>query len=356
MVSAPLSAQSAPPDPLPATGQPALGAPAAAPRALPADEDPYRHPVASPHRAPLEEGPPQGIYVAGTMLSPVLAIYLIPMTLLVVILAGLIVYTSRRKQLLLTTGGMASSPAPRRIHLPIAPPQEPIAASPAEPAPAGGASSAVEVPAAEIQTLFSTGTATRKKECPQCKRTYETIFELCPYDATKLRAVSPSSGQARAKRKPLGRLKCSSCERRYELGARYCYADGLPLVPDTDEEAATAPRITVCQACGFEGGEKDRLCPRDNEPLTVIEPNDNSRVAPTIPLLLCKTCRRYASPGTVHCPHDGELLSPVLNARIMALSPTGFGVRRKLCRKCGTRFSGAATFCSHDGTKLTPIN
>jgi hypothetical protein len=303
-----------------------------------------------------DEPTPQGLYVAGIMLSPVLWIYLLPMTLLVLLLAAVIAHTGRRKQLLAAAGVDAVGAPVRRLELPLAQPREVAAAMAEASTQAASTSPQPPAPTMELQALFSLQAPTGQKECPKCKRTYETVFELCPYDATALRPLMPVQNDTRQKRKILGRLRCSGCDRRYELGARYCYADGLPLVPDTDEESARAPRITVCQSCGFEGKETDRLCPHDSEPLTVIEPNDNSRVAPTIPLLLCKTCRRYASPGTVHCPHDGELLTPVTNARITALSPTGFGVRRKLCRKCGTRFSGAATFCSHDGTRLTPIN
>ncbi|MFU8805045.1 MAG: hypothetical protein ACNA8W_14625 [Bradymonadaceae bacterium] len=292
---------------------------------------------------------------AGTIFSPVLWIYLLPMTLIVFALGAMIFHTSRRKELLTAGESPTLEEGPRLIHLPISSlPETP--GMPVRESSAMAAAPSSDVPALQMQMLFSAAAATRQKECPQCKRTFQTIFELCPYDATTLRTLPKGRGGGPQKRTPLGRLKCTGCERRFEFGAKYCYGDGLPLIPDSNEEAASAPLLTVCQTCGHEGKPKDRICPHDGDPLTVIEPNDRSRIAPTIPLLLCKKCRRYASPGTVHCPHDGELLSPVLNARITALAPTGFGARRKLCRKCGTRFSGAAMFCSYDGTKLTPIN
>ncbi|MFU8807207.1 MAG: hypothetical protein ACNA8W_25585, partial [Bradymonadaceae bacterium] len=193
---------------------------------------------ASPNDStPGEESNPQGLYVAGTMLSPILWIYLLPMTLIVFVLGAMIFHTSRRKRLSSAEGGPMFDETPRLIHLPIASLAE-LPVPSAQKSSAVAATSNSDVPAMQMQMLFSTAGTAKHKECPQCKRTFQTIFELCPYDATTLRPLTTNRPGARPKRTPLGRLKCSGCERRYEFGAKYCYGDGLPLVPDTNEDAA----------------------------------------------------------------------------------------------------------------------
>ncbi len=293
---------------------------------------------------------------AGTLFSSVLWIYLIPLTLVLMLLGLLVVRAMRRRQLvfnegaaMLATSEQSATPALslEQAHVVPAVARETSAMI----------SGNVVAQAAATQMVFSANPQASKRECPRCHRLFHAHFELCPYDASALRAAprNPHALVSRTK-SPIQRSQCTNCGRRYENGARYCYIDGLPLIPDTREDAATANAIRVCRSCGVEAKPKEVLCRHDGTELTIIEPSDSTQVAPTIPLLVCKKCRDYAMPGTAFCPNDGELLTPILNARITALPASGFGPRRKLCRKCGTRYSDVCRFCSQDGTRLTPIN
>lgn len=314
------------------------------------------------------------------MLSSVLWIYLIPLAVILFALAALVTRIHQRRRQLVA-GGHAATLAGEPERSTRAMRGSPLASPPAAHAPAvvpphrelprfaGPAASSQSDVAAELvgqPFVFSSDPGPARRTCPCCQRRFHVQVDSCPFDGTPLhpeRAAAanqvpdrstfdtPIAAPSRARRQ-----QCRSCGRRFEADARFCYADGQPLVPDTDEDARYAAPIKVCKSCGFEAGPDVTDCPFDGTTLSTIAADEDSRIAPPIPLLICKRCSKYALPGAAFCPDDGEVLTPVLNARLTALPTTGFGTRRKLCRKCGTRFAHVCTYCAYDGTRLTPIN
>ena len=212
----------------------------------------------------------------------------------------------------------------------------------------------VEKPAI-AQLLFARRKSTGDRECPTCKRRFGETTVLCPFDATPLlsaglrnkRMIRPA---ATASRRPT----CSSCGRRYESAAKFCYHDGAVV---TTETFAEVPIVRVCRACGTESTTENRSVCKCAEP-DVIEV-DASRTAirmPTIPMMHCRRCDRIEDASTTHCPDDDEPLYPVMNVSLNALPPTGIGPRRKVCESCGRKFSSSASHCAYDGSRLKHLN
>ncbi len=196
-----------------------------------------------------------------------------------------------------------------------------------------------------------------QRQCPRCDRTFPSSIMVCPFDASPLDPVrSGSEARSGDRSAKLERKVCTGCERRYPADADFCYHDGMPLSRDTRDAAVDAPVFKACEACGWEGETDGMTCPNDGEALVKIDPSDASTVSPTIPLMMCPSCREYAPPGKAHCPDDGTLLTPLTNVRMTEFPSGGFGPRRKICKTCGTQFSGEAEYCCHEGARLIALN
>lgn len=196
------------------------------------------------------------------------------------------------------------------------------------------------------------------RECPKCSRTYPSTILVCPYDSSPLRDRRKKRRRS-ARASKAGRLDrqvCSGCDRRYANDVDYCYHDGLPLAQDTRERAHDAPTFKACEECGWEAETDEALCPHDGSELVEIDASDSTRIAPTIPMMICPKCREYGAPGVAFCPNDGELLTPLTNVRMTEFPAHGFGPRRKVCEECGAEHSGHASYCSHDGAQLVALN
>ncbi len=205
---------------------------------------------------------------------------------------------------------------------------------------------------------FAPEQSSSQSMCPKCSRLFPSTLVVCPYDsATLLRVPERSRAKpARRTEQSLERLVCTGCDRRYEPGISFCYHDGLPLMQDTRERARQAPTFKACEDCGWEGQTDDALCPHDGGELIEIDASDSTKIAPTIPMMVCPKCRNFGPPGKAFCPDDGELLTPLVNVRVTEFPAHGFGPRRKVCETCGTEHSGHAQYCSCDGSKLVALN
>lgn len=193
--------------------------------------------------------------------------------------------------------------------------------------------------------------------CPDCGERFPQSVVLCPYDSTPLSKIEEGTPQASPSDETvLERQRCPGCGRRFEAGPDYCYHDGMRLRQDTVEDAEDAPVFKVCETCGWEGQAEDRLCPRDGRELTVVDPSEESRISPPIPVLVCPECGEYAAPGSGRCPEDGAALTPLENAHQTELPGYGFGPRRKICQECGGKFNSSARYCTKDGSELVPMN
>lgn len=204
------------------------------------------------------------------------------------------------------------------------------------------------------QLLFATSKRGDHKECPKCKRRFGETVVLCPFDSTPLRSLHLRSRRTTrpavtGSRRPC----CSGCGRRYEGAAKYCYHDGLTLSADSPSEV---PLVRVCRTCGHETLDSGRPCDCDHPDMLEIDASRSSIQMPTIPLMQCRRCDYLTHGGETACPHDGELLYPVMNVQMNALPPTGIGPRRRVCEQCGRKFSTAANYCAYDGTKLKDLN
>ena len=226
----------------------------------------------------------------------------------------------------------------------------------------GSAPSELALQSGRDKPLFAPSTEGHQKECPQCHRRYASWMVVCPVDATTLKDINTRRRPPRLPHKDhtrLPRKRCPSCGRRYEEGAEFCAIDASKLLVDTLEDAAEAPKITICRTCGKDVTKIDREhscgCGDEADILT-LDPSNTSNKTPSIPLTVCPKCRTYGGFGQTHCAKDGELLIPVTSVQANSLPITGYGPRRKLCRKCGTQFSGGYVYCTHDGTKLTSIH
>ncbi len=297
-----------------------------------------------------------------SMFSSVMMIYLVPLVMILSVLGWMLVRRRQQTQPI-------SSPSPTliKVELPpqlIAQPPMPLTIKPRKsppPLPISIAplteTAATTTESTTTQATFSIQPATPRRQCHRCDQFFDAHLETCPNDTCSLPHIHTAA--ATTVNDPcnaLQRTQCIECGRRYEDGTHYCYVDGMPLINDTAEDAEQADALKICRICGQESAYNHERCPHDNTELILINPSNLTRLTPAIPLLICSKCRQYAMPGTAFCPNDGELLTPLVNAKFAALPASGFGPRRKLCRKCGTRYSDACTFCSQDGTPLTPIN
>ncbi len=205
------------------------------------------------------------------------------------------------------------------------------------------------------QVLFAPGgRGGDHRECPTCKRRFGETLGICPFDSTPLRSLHPRVKRTTrpaitGRRRPT----CTSCGRRFESAAKFCYHDGGSL---TTESLAEVPVMRVCRSCGWETPARDGTCGCDEPHVIEIDPSRASVQLPTIPMMQCRRCGTLAPPGTIECVNDGELLYPVMNVELNALPPTGIGPRRRMCGQCGRQFSKGAHYCSYDGTRLSDLN
>ena len=204
------------------------------------------------------------------------------------------------------------------------------------------------------QLIFSHRKSAGDRECPTCKRRFGETTVLCPFDATPLQSVGlrhkrTTRPAITGSRRPT----CLSCGRRYESSAKFCYYDGNPLSGDSPAEV---PIVRVCRACGSETTDAHATCGCSAPDVVEVDPSRTAVQMPTIPMMHCRRCNHVESSSKTHCPHDGELLYPVMNVSMNALPPTGIGPRRKVCEKCGKKFSSFAQYCAYDGTKLKHLN
>ena len=197
-----------------------------------------------------------------------------------------------------------------------------------------------------------TAAQTEHQECPECGRHFDETLSVCPFDATPLRGVRRRQKvMADSSQSPAP--TCTSCGRRYEDGATHCRHDGVEL--RMKQQWDKSPSVHVCKSCGVESLDGPSECCEDSD-WSVVEPSETGPVPPLFPLAMCPACHHVAGPGESHCPHDHEVLRPILDMRIQVLSITGQGPRRKVCETCGTQYSISASFCAHDGKGLVDLN
>ncbi len=191
------------------------------------------------------------------------------------------------------------------------------------------------------------------KRCPQCDRNFPGVFEICPFDMTRLDTLQ--TGPRRRRGRSIPRRFCPECDRRFAPTARFCYHDGTPLATDTLEAASDAPALSVCRECGQESFDQPR-CSCDGSSYETIDPGERGFVAPTIPFHRCRQCGHLGTPDQTICPIDGSMMLPEISARLTELPPTAYGPRRKICKKCGSLFGPHTTHCAYDGDELQPLN
>ena len=206
------------------------------------------------------------------------------------------------------------------------------------------------------QMVFSSFGDVPPRRCPKCDRKYPGVFEVCPFDMTRLRPVEGKGGGPAGPRHPLPRRYCSQCQRRFGPSAKFCYHDGTKLATDTAEAADRAPSLYVCRTCGLETREPTARCPHDDEVMEHLDPGERGFVAPTIPFHRCRQCGHLGPPTETTCPVDGALMLPEISARVTELPPTGYGPRRKVCKTCGSLFGAQSKHCAYDGDELLPLN
>lgn len=204
------------------------------------------------------------------------------------------------------------------------------------------------------QLLFATGRRGDHKECPRCQRRFGETVVLCPFDSTPLKSLNVRPRRtARPAITGARRPTCGGCGRRYESAAKYCYHDGTQLSASSPAEV---PVVRACRNCGHESFEFDGVCGCDEPEVVDVDPGRSAVQLPTIPLMQCRRCGHMSPPGTTRCPHDRELMYPMMNVQLNALPPTGIGPRRRVCADCGRKYSAAANFCAYDGRRLHDLN
>ncbi len=243
----------------------------------------------------------------------------------------------------------------------LAPGPEPVAGAVAASPGSEGRSERIE------QAFFSTGdreaanSSARERlgeggavrMCPECGEQFPASVVVCPHDSTPLETIERAGGSEETL---LERQRCPGCGRRYEPGPAYCYHDGMRLRQDTSEKGDEAPVFDVCERCGWEGQVDRRTCPRDGGELTAVDPSEESRAAPPIPVLCCPECGELAEPGRARCPNDEAVLTPLDHPHRSELPARGFGPRRKICPECGASYSAAGRYCTEDGSELVSMN
>lgn len=195
-----------------------------------------------------------------------------------------------------------------------------------------------------------------ERMCPECGESFPATVVMCPYDSTPLENIDKGPSRPSSEQTVLDRQACPGCGRRYEPGPDFCYHDGMRLRQDTAEDAKDAPVFRACETCGWEGSEERQLCPHDGQELTIVDPSEEMKMTPPVPVLICPECNAYADPGRARCPEDGAVLTPLHNAHTPHLPGRGFGPRRKMCQECGETYSSAAQYCTKDGSELMPMN
>lgn len=211
-------------------------------------------------------------------------------------------------------------------------------------------------PSSGGEELFFFDESGLSRRCPQCDRSFPSVFEICPFDSTMLREID-GTGDPEGLARALPRRYCPQCQRRFELTARYCYHDGTSLRRDRVDRLEAAPALKVCRQCGWESADHlEDICPRDGEPLEVIEPGSLTPVPPAFPFNRCRQCGHLGAADQTTCPVDLTMMLPEFDVRLRALPTAGFGPRRRLCPECGTRFGDHCSHCAFDGAELIDIN
>lgn len=204
--------------------------------------------------------------------------------------------------------------------------------------------------------FFSSDSELPERRCPECERTFPGVFEVCPFDTTRLELNASAESTAEGARL-LPRRVCRQCDRRYELTARYCYHDGRELEHDRDRRDRDLPSFRICRNCGWESKATDSSqCDCSTPSIAVLDPSKRGRITPAFPFNRCRQCGYIASPDQIECPVDGALLLPELSAQLTVLPPTGHGTRRRICTECGAQFGGQCSYCAYDATPLVDIN
>lgn len=206
------------------------------------------------------------------------------------------------------------------------------------------------------QMVFSSFGDVPPRRCPKCDRKFPGVFEVCPFDMTRLRPLDGKGPGKSRPRHPLPRRHCPQCHRRFGPSAKFCYHDGTKLATDTAEAAERAPSLYVCRSCGLETMDATETCPHDGEPMEHLDPGERGFVSPTIPFHGCRQCGHLGPPSETVCPVDGSMMLPEISARVTELPPTGYGPRRKVCKTCGTLFGAHGKHCAYDGDELLSLN
>ena len=243
------------------------------------------------------------------------------------------------------TSGMIDPPAQVRL-MP--------AASPRAVRPQASAAVAAHAPQ-DQQTerpLFNTSGHGDQKVCLSCRRMYAHWVVVCPVDATPL---SPTLLATRdPKHTRIERMRCSTCARRYTVGAVHCGHDGDTLKHDTLRHAARAPDVEVCTHCGQESPQAT-CCGAPAH--RTLRPDDMTPPHPMVAALwCCPKCAHVGAPGQTVCAHDDTPLVPMEAVVRHALPHVGFGPKRRVCTQCANMFGSGFAFCTFDGTPLIDVH
>lgn len=200
--------------------------------------------------------------------------------------------------------------------------------------------------------LFNTSGHGNQKVCLSCRRMYAHWVVVCPVDSTPLSPMILSTHNK--KREELDRMRCTSCERRYTMGALHCGHDGEKLSRDTSLHAERAEPSTLCTHCGAES--PGHACCDDPEHRT-IRPDDMTLPHPMLRAMwCCRTCHAIGAPGDVVCAQDDSPLVPMTALVRHALPHVGYGPRRRVCTSCANVFSASFDFCTFDGSALSDLH
>jgi hypothetical protein len=215
-------------------------------------------------------------------------------------------------------------------------------------------------PSEETRVPFPMPPQAGVKACPSCRREFRTALLRCPFDQSHLvdkATVATARGQEDYLDTQRALMRCSMCDRRYDLGANYCPYDGEQLegIEEEDERAVYEGGMT-CPECARLYEEDASFCPEDGARLLPSEPAEGSSAWAAIPLRICPACTTEYAATVESCPKDGERLL-ALAGRTTGGHPThGLGPRTKICPCCGVKCAADVRFCSSDGMELRSLN
>lgn len=198
------------------------------------------------------------------------------------------------------------------------------------------------------------------KVCTECGREYQTALRTCPFDHSPLRPKSPADSAPRREdyldtRRTL--MRCDSCQREYDIGARFCLHDGDSLsVVEQEDGGGYFDGDMDCPECGLSYEPESNYCPEDGARLVPKTLGRSHAAFGSIPLVICPKCMQEFQPTLTHCPSDGSELLPLVGRTTGGNPTTGFGPKSNICPKCGVRYGAEARFCGADGTRLTQLN